>query len=51
MLKSVWEKIRFKQKTERDAIAYSYLTKREKDKLILDVGSGIGRFISQNPKK
>jgi len=44
----IWQKIKFNQKTEWDSIAYSFL--KECD-VILDVGCGEGRFISQNPNK
>ncbi len=47
-LKKIWEKIGFNQKKEWDKMAYSFLNECNQ---IIDVGCGIGRFISQNPSK
>ena len=48
LLKIIWRKIRFNQKKEWDKIAYSFLSECNQ---IIDIGCGIGRFISQNPSK
>lgn len=48
IIKIFWYKFRFVQKKEWDRIAYNYLKDCEQ---IIDVGCGIGRFISQNPTK
>lgn len=51
MLKSLWERIRFNQKKEWDKIAYGYLNNSDNNGLILDVATGIGRFVEQNPEQ
>jgi ubiquinone/menaquinone biosynthesis C-methylase UbiE len=48
ILRKFWHKIRFEQKKEWDRIAYNFLNNCEQ---IIDVGCGVGRFISQNPTK
>ena len=47
-LKKVWDLIGYDQRKEWDRIAFSFLRKEKK---VLDVGCGEGRFIAQDPKK
>jgi len=48
LLRRIWQKLKYEQKTEWDKIAYSFLKNCGQ---ILDIGCGEGRFIKQGPKK